>query len=302
MDGTRREEIIQKAWREIADPLWGTHDGMASQKLGYECHTPDRVKKFVESNFLEEHKRLDSRKPSDAAKLKDAFRRWVFAHTAGVIMHIMQLRSQEPKTIRLRKRKAKGEPLSPEAHARNLEVAWFVVEHCLPVALLVKGQLKYGRHGPYGLPWDLFAQKWRLTHSHRKPYSEKVLPVMYSRAAADSHVAYEVLRKFEQSTTGGLAFLLRDIRQGDTPQATAWTREVRDFFGGHSLADLRRLLNLVADQRAEYIRLHRERQERTQSLPPLSEKYRRSKEYNRALSKQQRTRHLPKSKPPARKG
>jgi hypothetical protein len=65
------------------------------------------------------------------------------------------------------------------------------------------------------------------------------------------------------------------------------------------------LADLVADYTKDYIRLypeHREHQERTQSLPPLSEEYMRSDEYLGARREhQQHTRHLGKSKPRARK-
>ena len=72
--------------------------------------------------------------------------------------------------------------------------------------------------------------------------------------------------------------------------------------GLDSPEDRLEFMALAGENTDEYIRRHREHQERTQSLPPLSEEYMRSDEYIGARREhQQRTRHLGKSKTRARK-
>ena len=80
----------------------------------------------------------------------------------GALLHTVQRRAKS-------NRRAAGVPFVREkSRARNLDIAWFVVERVIPFRQLVDTeQLLVGPHGPgAGLPWDDLADEWNRTHPH----------------------------------------------------------------------------------------------------------------------------------------
>ena len=262
MDGPG-DEAKRRAWRAIADPVFEEGDARARRKLGPDYSTPSGARQYIESPFLKEYERLDPRKPDDAAVLRDRFRQRFLSY---LVVAIGAVESSQWQAIRLPKPTAEGKPPHPQALAKGVELASFVVERACPASQLVRGDLKPGLHGPYGWPWPTLAEKWNQTHPRGPRYSSEVLRAMYSKAVGKTHVAWKVLNDIERSTTGAVGMLLRTIRQGEAPRATAEAREVREFFGGHTLGDLRELADLVADYTKDYIREERERLERQRNL------------------------------------
>jgi len=258
MDG-RRNETIRQAWREIADPVWQTCDALARPRLGPNYSTPRKQRRTLEAAFLAGREMLNPRSPRDRVTLAKSFRQFILAYLLALTQAVQYWRSE---AIRLPKPKAEGEPPAPKALANGLELASFVVEHALPVSGLLRGELRSGLQGPYGLPWPTLSKAWKQSHSDRRAYSRDVLRVMYSHAVRNTHVARELLAWVERSLTGRLTTLLRLIREADSPRSSALAKAVKAELGDLPLATLRELTQHAAD----YARLHHEHQDRTRHL------------------------------------
>lgn len=193
------------------------------------------------------------------------------------------------KPHRVPKLKLTGKPPVREKNReRNARILAFVAERVMPFKLLMDGKVRPGRIGRGGVPWQKLFEEWNQVYSHRLDQFDSwtALRRAYYRAAANPYLAQEFLTALQESATGAMALWFSLAKQWNARHTSSWAAALKDGLGKAPLA----VLKTLAEYTDECKRLHHARQQRTRSLPPLSDKYRRSKEYNRALSKQQKAR------------
>ena len=217
---------------------------------------------------------------TEEADLKGSIEDFVLKKWPSILANI-QSQAANPRVSKV-KRSGQRTYRKPLAH--RLRRLGFIVPRIVPGPNLLRRSLDSGHTRLPRGTWPSLADDWNSAHP-ADVCSPDDLRVLFWHARRDDHLLRETY--FDRLFARWGRYL--------------WHEEEKKG-GPHSPGDRLKLMALMADATDEYIREHRERQQRTQSLPPLSEKYRRSKEYNRALSKQQKTRHLPKPKPRARKG
>jgi len=217
---TRRdEEALRMAFQQLSDDVWSAVDQKVSDRLGIEWVTPPQSRHQVEESFLRQPgtTRYDPTRSEDRRTLSTSLSAYAFQAALAMVVafrqNVANLSEQQLRKFRVKKPKAHGRPFIREKpHARNLELAWFVVERVISFGQLLHGaDLRPGRRGSHGTPWDSLAEEWNRTHPHVQQHisSGRTLKDEYYRAVRKTHFTSELLTQFEQTLDEEFATLHR---------------------------------------------------------------------------------------------
>jgi len=197
-----RSEGREQAFRDLFDRVWPEVDKQVSHICSFPWTTPQPARALAEQSFALRIQRssLDSTDPAGRAQLDALFTKHAREHAAAALdatlANLQRLDLSLLKKLRVRKPKATGEPFRrPGALARNLELAWFVVERVIPFDELLHGRVKLGPRNRHGIPWDALANEWNaLSPDPGRHFSSgRTLSRGYYRAVANSHLVGDLL-------------------------------------------------------------------------------------------------------------
>jgi hypothetical protein len=116
--------------------------------------------------------------------------------------HLLALARQEPiHQPQVRVPKSEGqEPARKREREKNEKLLSFVAERVLPFRQLLDGQLKPGRLGRQGVPWEALHTEWNRTQSYWI-MSREALKVEYYAAARNPYLAGALLRQVDSEVS-----------------------------------------------------------------------------------------------------
>jgi cytochrome b561 len=242
----------EEALRELCSQLWPAIDQQVAEALGLPSwETPQHTRQEVTDGFCRDRevRQYNPANPSDRHLLTQAFQGRAFPTakaTARAVIHAaVQVPSRTLAALR-RKFRVTNVPKAPgprptrlqKADARNLELAWFVVERIIPFSQLLAPRLDKrgkdvrllpGHRGPQvSVPRQALAEEWNRTHPWW-PMSGDVLMRQFYRAAGRAHLARELLSQLQSEI------------------AEAWDKSKRDRESYREW-----YANLTAEERAKF--------------------------------------------------
>jgi len=192
-----REERIQQGYRDLFDRVWSAVDDEVTRTFGFPWTTSPAARALAEQSFALriQDSSLDPTDPADRALLEAHFTKHAREHAQAALGAAL---ANLPvlKKVRIRKPKVTGEPFKrPGVLARNLELAWFVVERVIPFDQLLHGRVKLGHRNRDGIPWDALANEWNALSADPRRHlrSGRTLSREYYRAVANSHLVRNLL-------------------------------------------------------------------------------------------------------------
>lgn len=219
--GDKRTEAIRTAYRSLFTNSWAAAKAAASNRLRFEWFVPPSAQERFEQDFIRRHVNEDPRNAAIFGRLlrlfaTDATR--AILNAADDFFETLAALPEGPARkllLGVTRAKAKGKPLTPKAHARNLERAWFVAERVIPLKQLLEGKLWRGSLGPSnGVPWEalLAEMKRTLPHLCYNISKGKALGDLYRRAVGvtvkekgeperkwfPTHVGRDLLTEFDR--------------------------------------------------------------------------------------------------------
>jgi len=200
-----REEAIRQAYRKLFDRVWDWVDSQVAEQYGLPLPTSEALRTQAERHFLSEggHKHLDPRRTSGARLLSSAFAPLALetarAQAADFMHKARRLDDcQWRKYVRTPKPKVRRERAAcyRKADARNLDLAWFVVERVIPFGQLLgdpPGSLRPGHRGPkVAVPWRALAGEWNRLRPRRQFAKDTALSRAYYRATRKEHIEHDL--------------------------------------------------------------------------------------------------------------
>ena len=224
---------ITEAWDTVRSAGIEEATKRARKRLGRSPAVPPSLVDRLWYDFHQQHWKQNPIGPASRASLVRAFADAVFTPVCNFNTDLGALGEPGKASVSKPKPKPGDEPLGPKARARNLELAWFVVERTVPFAQFFardpNNKLKPGCHGPKKIwPWDLLAEEWnRHVAEHNRTDPAPLHPTergdtlarLYNRAVNNVHLARDLLTEFEREINQ-TADLLWKARRASRAQPT----------------------------------------------------------------------------------
>jgi len=223
----KRDQEIRDAYHEVFKQVWSAVDRQTIAERGFSWQPSAEQRQQFELDFDRTHSPYDPTRQSHREALfrvfYEAAKLFVERGTAALEENVKRLASADPAKLRrmlkVKMPKRSGRPFVREkARARNLELAWFVVERIIPFEqLMLNADLKPGHHGRPAMPWDFLAAEWNRTHPHdpfgsgKKKTRGDNLKDEYYRAIRNSHLVRDLLSELQREVDQQLE-RLRDPR------------------------------------------------------------------------------------------
>jgi len=177
------------------EPVWSVLERNSSSTFH------PRIRQYIQRQFVDygDCDKYDLTNPADEQPLQEAFALFATRELPKLAALLSKDREREGP-LRVKKPRLRGKrPVRKREREKNSRLLAFVAERVVPFGRLMDGELKPGRLGRQGVPWDVLLAEWTMLNPDPADWipSADALKVAHYAAARNPHLAREFLTQLQ---------------------------------------------------------------------------------------------------------